>query len=181
MNITAKIENAAKETGFLEIGYVNIGTLKYYPEVRSICEKNSCGGYGASWACPPATGTLEECRSRVEQYKKMLVFTQMYKLEDSFDYEGMVEGGRSFKKLAEAFKYKLDNITKDCLLLANEGCRKCEVCTYPDAPCRFPELLFPPLEGYGFIVSELSREAGVKYNNGSETVTYFGAVLFNEE
>ena len=181
MDIIAKIEKAASETGFLEFGYVEVGSLKYYPEVRAICEKNACGGYGASWACPPAIGTIAECKKRVEQYNKMMIFTQVYQLEDSFDYEGMIAGVHSFKQLVERFQQNLNNITSDYLLLANEGCRRCSSCTYPDAPCRFPERLYPPLEGYGFIVSELSKEAGVRYNNGADTVTYFGAVLFNEE
>ena len=37
------------------------------------------------------------------------------------------------------------------------------------------------LEGYGFIVNELATEAGIRYNNGANTVTYFGALLYKEQ
>ena len=56
----------------------------------------------------------------------------------------------------------------------------CAACTYPDAPCRFPQRLHHAIEGYGLNVSELARQAGVRYVNGPNTVTYFGAVLMNE-
>ena len=66
----------------------------------------------------------------------------------------------------------------EALILSNEGCGRCKTCTYPDAPCRFPDKLYPSIEGFGFIVSELARQAGIRYNNGPDTVTFFGAVLF---
>ena len=96
--------------------------------------------------------TIAECKARVNQYDKMLLFSQAYKMEDSFDFERMVE-----------------------------RCGRCSKCTYPDAPCRFLQFLHHSLEGYGFIVNELAKEAGIRYNNGSNTVTYFGALLFNKE
>lgn len=65
---------------------------------------------------------------------------------------------------------------EDFLLLANEGRDKCEKCTYPDAPCRFPDQTHGALEGYGIFVSELAKQAGIHYINGANTVTYFGGV-----
>ena len=35
------------------------------------------------------------------------------------------------------------------------------------------------LEAYGIHVSKLAETAGMKYINGQNTVTYFGAVLFS--
>ena len=78
-------------------------------------------------------------------------------------------------RFAEAVKEHMD----DALILSNEGCGRCKDCTYPDAPCRFPDKLYPSIEGFGFIVSELAQQAGIKYNNGPNTVTFFGAVLYN--
>lgn len=178
MDVIAEIEKAILQTGFSEFGYVEIGRLKYYPEVRKICEGNTCRNYGSSWACPPAVGTVEECKARVAQYNKMLLFSLAYQLEDSFDFDGMINGMKDFKRAVDRLQEKLDTILFDYSLLSNEGCNRCPTCTYPDTHCRFPHLLHHSLEGYGFIVNELAKEAGIKYNNGSDTVTYFGAVLF---
>lgn len=175
------IRRAAAESGFTEFGAIGTKNLKYYPEVRKICEGNVCRNYATSWACPPAVGSLEECRARTEQYDTMLLFSKKYDLEDSFDFEGMTAGLQNFKRAVDAFDEKLKGILPAFLLLANEGCGRCKKCTYPDAPCRFPQLLHPSLEGYGFVVNELAGRAGIRYNNGPDTVTYFGALLFNEE
>ena len=111
----------------------------------------------------------------------MLLFTKKYELEDSFDFEGMIDGLKDFKKTAEEFQSSLKGVLKNCIVLSNQQCARCEKCTYPDAPCRFPEYLHHSLEGYGFVVSDLANEAGVRYNNGANTVTYLGALLFRTD
>ena len=178
MNVLPAIEALAAECGFSQFGSVETGRLRYYEEVRKVCEGNSCRNYAASWACPPAVGTLAECRERVERYGRMLLFSKAYRLESSFDFEAMGEGLREFKRTVDRFHRKLDGVLSDFLLLSNEGCGRCAECTYPDEPCRFPQLLHHSLEGYGFVVNELAAEAGIRYNNGANTVTYFGALLF---
>lgn len=174
-----KVQEAATQSGFFENGYVEIANLNYYPEVRKICEGNSCRNYGASWACPPAVGTIDACKARVNQYERMLLVSKKYELEDSFDFEGMIGGLRDFKKIMDLFQENLKDLLSDYILLSNEGCGRCMECTYPNAPCRFPQLLHHSLEGYGFMANELAKEAGMHYNNGANTVTYFGALLFN--
>ena len=181
MDFLSKISEIAMECDFLEYGYVKTENLKYHPEVRAICEGNMCRNFGTSWACPPAVGSIAECRTRVAQYDIMMIFSRAYRIEDSFDFEGMVEGLHNFKQLVHRFQQNLGDVLSEYLILSNEGCGRCLKCTYPDAPCRFPQLLHHSLEGYGFIVSELAEEAGIRYNNGSDTVTYFGAILFNTE
>lgn len=163
--------------GFHDCGWVDTQDVKFRQEIRKMCEVNTCRAYGATWACPPAVGTVEECRDRVQAYKKMLVISGRYELEDSFDFEGMQEGMKKFKEASRALNEYLRPRMQNYLLLSNEGCDLCKECTYPDAPCRFPEKATGSLEGYGIFVSELANQAGVKYNNGPNTVTYFGALI----
>lgn len=72
MDILAKITEIAVQSNFLENGYIDIANLKYYPEVRAICEDNICRNYAASWACPPAIGTITECKERVSKYSRII-------------------------------------------------------------------------------------------------------------
>ena len=124
---------------------------------------------------------IAECKARVNQYDKMLLFSQAYSLEDSFDFEGMVGGLHNFKQMVDRFQQNLADVLSAHLILSNEGCGQCPKCTYPDAPCRFPQSVHHSLEGYGFAVNELAKEAGIRYNIGQNTVTYFGALLFRTE
>lgn len=169
-----------RDTVVLEYGLVNPSKISYLQEIRDICAGNTCRQYGKTWACPPAVGTIEECRDRCMKYSTMLVFTDKFKLKNSFDYEGMIRGMMDFKQTAHKLDSAIKPYLKDYLILSNEGCGTCKDCTYPEAPCRFPQQLHHSIEGYGIIVSDLAKQAGLSYNNGENTVTYFGALLFND-
>lgn len=181
MDICEKVKEAAMQSGMWQANFINTKDLLFYPEIREICKGNSCRNYGATWACPPAIGTIDECKKRVMQYGKMLLFSIKYDLEDSFDIEGMSSALLSFKGSVDVFEKKFKVFLPDYLLLSNEGCGRCAKCTYPDFPCRFPEYLHHSIEGYGFNIYELANAAGIKYNNGENTVTFFGGLLFKSE
>lgn len=171
-------ENDLKEIGIHEYGVSSTTDIPFEQEIRKICEDNTCRLYGKTWACPPAVGTVVECRERCLQYKTALVFNGVYPLEDSFDYEGMFRGHGAFKDLCDRL-YKLAKTQlREFLLLSNEGCKRCKNCTYPWAPCRQPELLFPSLEGFGIHVAKLANCTNIKYVNEKNIVTYFGMLLY---
>lgn len=167
-----------KALGFFQFGVIPTAEIPFHPDVRMYCEMNTCRKYGTSWACPPGVGTVEECRAHCLQYTHMLVLTGKYDLEDSFDFEGMAAGHAAFAEICDHLADYLTDRLPDFLVLSNEGCPRCESCTYPDAPCRFPEKLHPSVEAYGILVSNLAKKAGVNYINGKDTVTYFGALLY---
>lgn len=164
--------------GAYQYGIVDTGEVEFCEDVRKMCADNRCGQYGKTWACPPAVGTVDECRERARRYEKMLVFSGKFDLEDSFDYEGMTAAMKDFEEIARRLDTEIRGKLKDYLLLSNEGCGNCTSCTYPDAPCRFPDQVHGSIEGYGIFVSKLAEQAGIRYINGENTVTYFGALLF---
>jgi predicted metal-binding protein len=79
--------NKIKEIGVFQCGLLKPSDIEYRQDIRDIC-KNDCKNYGKSWACPPAVGTVEDCKSRCLEFDTMLVFTSKYTVEDSYDYEG---------------------------------------------------------------------------------------------
>lgn len=168
-----------KKIGIKQYGYISTSKIIFLEEVRSLCEKNACGMYGKSWGCPPGVGTLKECQKKCLQYSNAMVFNAVYDLEDSFDWEGMIAGQKQFKNISDQLYQLAKEKFSDVFMLSNEGCGRCEQCTYPKEPCRFPDLYSPPIESFGIYVSDLAKEAGLSYNNGANTVTYFGMLLFN--
>ena len=64
----AVIEEMAQEAGFTHVAPLDPKTLQLKPEVRQMCEVNSCGMYGKRWSCPPGCGALEDCAERVSRY-----------------------------------------------------------------------------------------------------------------
>ena len=167
-----------KRLGISQSAVIQPNEIVFDDEVRAICEGNACRQYGRTWACPPGVGSVNQCRKRCLQYKHALVFSAAYPLEDSFDLEGMMEGHRAFKDLCDGLYSLAAGRLSAFLLLSNEGCARCEICTYPHQPCRMPERLFPSIEGFGIQVARLARLAGMRYHNGANTVTYFGMLLY---
>ena len=90
----------------------------------------------------------------------------------------MFAANKKFQKiirnLAAGFSQKKEKV----LLLGAGGCRICKTCSaVEEKPCRHPDLACPSLESYGIQVSELAQRCGMKYINGVNTVTYFGAIF----
>ena len=178
--MTADLLDHIKEIGIFQYGFLKPSDIEYRQDIRNICQ-NDCKNYGKSWACPPAVGTIEECKSRCLQFDTMFAFTGKYTVEDSYDYAGWIHGMKEFKKLARSLDAIVKNHLQKYIILSNEGCDICKICTYPNEPCRFPEKLQHSIEGYGIIVNKVAEKANVQYNNGENTVTYFGALLYNEK
>ena len=153
-----------------------VSEIPFSPMVTEACAANRCGKYGTCWTCPPGLDP-KEAEEKIKAYTEAWVFTCKYELEDSFDFEGMRAGGHATHQKLLALTAELRREGIDYMALGCEGCILCEKCTYPDAPCRFPDRAIPSVEACGVNVVELSRRAGVKYNNGPETVTYFCVIL----
>lgn len=148
-------------------------------EVREMCRVNYCGRYGKSWSCPPACGEIEECVARLQSYPQGGVLVQkVYPLEDSYDFEGAQEGQRDFNALFDRITQEMRAQYSGVLPLSAGTCNKCEKCTYPDQPCRYPESLTYSVESQGILVSALCKKCGVPYISGQNTVTYIGLFLF---
>jgi predicted metal-binding protein len=178
---TSDLQERFARAGVFQYGTVAAKDVACSGDVREMCESNRCGHYGKTWACPPAVGTVDECRSRIRQYEKLLLFSGKYDLEDSLDYEGMMAAMKDFKRIVNRLDDEIRPVFPDYIVLSNEGCINCTSCTYPDAPCRFPDRAHGAIEGYGIWVSQLAKQAGINYINGKNTITYFGAVLYNEK
>jgi predicted metal-binding protein len=167
---------------------IPVSALVFSPELYNTCATNVCGHYNTSWTCPPAAGTMEEQRTKILAYERAFVFTTKYDLEDSFDYEGMTEGRERHTLLTLEFRRRLPDLPvygagscPSCRPSASEdtpaGGERAAYCAFPN-PCRFPEKRIGSIEAAGINVTELSKSAGIKYNNGPNTVTYFSMALF---
>ena len=148
-------------------------------EVRSLCEQNSCGLYGTSWACPPAVGSVEACKKRSLEYKYAFMFTTVNDLQSQYDMEGWTSTRKEHEKVTDAVVSVFLKYEKNLLVLSTEGCLLCKNCTYPDTPCKHPNRMHPPTEAYGIMVMQQAKNSNMKYYNGPNTVTYFSMIFFN--
>lgn len=171
----------ALELGAFRASVIPADRIETDASFRDMCKANVCGNYGRCWTCPPYAGEIHELMARIPTYGYALVYQTVGELEDSYDFEGMMEAGERHNQLMRALRKKLEEEKfARALHLGAGGCRLCPVCAKKtDEPCRHPDEAVASLETYGINVSVLAKTAGMKYINGQNTVTYFGAVLFD--
>lgn len=147
---------------------------------RQLCESNACGNYGKCYMCPPDVGEIHELMDEIRTYDKALIYQTIGLLEDSYDFEGMMEAGQKHNDLAQQVREMTEEMEwADVLHLGAGGCRVCGICGKKvGESCRFPDKAMASLEAYGINVSQLASACGMNYINGKNTVTYFGAVFF---
>ena len=92
-----EIAKLAEEVGFTHVAPLDPKTLQVKPEVRQMCQANSCGMYAKRWSCPPGCGSLEDCEDRVSRYCHGILVQTVGDLEDELDGEGMIETERRHK------------------------------------------------------------------------------------
>jgi len=170
------LDDASAVTGVYvhEWAIVPSTSLIFSPEMFNYCKENLCGNYNKSWTCPPACDSMEAQREKILLYKNVLVFTTRHELEDSFDYDGMTRG----RELHSLLTAEIKNRLKDAPVFGSGSCPVCKgkdgnnVCVYPN-PCSYPDKKIGSIEAAGINVTELSKAAGIAYNNGPNTVTFF--------
>ena len=172
-----KLEQKALGAGFTYAARLDCDTLELRQEVRDMCGANTCGMYGKNLACPPSCGTLEECGKRVEGYREGLIVQTVGDIEDSMDFEGMMETEErhkeQFYKLAETIREEFPGM----LPLGSGCCTICKNCAGPGNDCRFPEKRISSLEAFGIVVSDLCSRNHMKYYYGPRKIAYTSCYL----
>ena len=162
------IEQQLSALPLAQYGWIETAELEFSERIRRVCEQE-CPMYGKTWACPPAVGTVEECRARCLSYPHALYLTTLTEVSDIANLDETL-----------ATRAPHEAVTReDVMALSTEACAICEHCAYPGAPCRHPELMFPCVESHGIIVTALAEKEGIDFYGGN-LVTWFSLLLFRE-
>ena len=172
-----KLAELAKRCGFTAWVPLDVSTLEVKQAVRDMCADNTCGAYDKRWSCPPGCGTLEECAARLKKYSRGILVQTCGDVEDGFDFEAMMEIEADHKAHLQEMYATLRATGEDVLALGAGCCTQCRECTYPDAPCRFPEKAVASMEAYGLLVLEVCKANGLKYYYGSDKMAYNSCFL----
>lgn len=168
----------AKAAGFTEAWPFDPKGLRFLPQVRDMCAADKCGSYGKNWTCPPACGSVEEAAAEAAAFSQGILVQTVAELEDEFDLEGMEAAAQRHRKAFETFCRQVRTRCRRCMPMGMGACTRCAVCTYPEAPCRFPEQAIPSMEARGILVSEACALAGAPYYHGPGTLAYTSCLLY---
>jgi predicted metal-binding protein len=195
MTMTAedkRILDEIKKLDLSQADFIDPSMLLFEDEIRVMCAQNTCGRYGRTWNCPPVCGTVAELAAVCRSYGRGILFNKVSPLKDPLDWDGMMAGAKHLAGLLSHIDEKLRALdlpelsgTSDLLgtagyrLFGGGACYACEDCSYPRLSCRHPDKLFTPIEACGINVMQLAHSTGLHYNNGENTVTFFGMLLYN--
>ena len=171
-----QIEKELAEFPLFGYGYLPVSEVTFSDRVRYICE-TECPQYGRSWSCPPAVGTVEECRARVNRYEEAFVFASLSEVESMDNLNLMLESRKGHEEITRQITKLFREAGCEMLTLSTESCIQCKQCTYPDAPCRRPEVQYPCVESYGIMVTELSEQIGIPYMQEYGVLTWYSVIV----
>lgn len=174
-----ELEKLALDSGFTHAVPLDTTTISLKQEVRDMC-KNGCQQYARRWSCPPGCGSLNELREMICHYKKGILVQTVTELEDEFDWDGMIKAQNRHQEHFHLFLEKLCAFNPEFLPLGTGCCMICKTCSYPDAPCRFPQKRISSMEACGMVASEVCRQNHLKYYYGPNTIAYVACVLVEE-
>lgn len=172
-----ELEDIGHKTGFTHIVPLDCKTIELLPEVRQMCQADTCHMYEKNWSCPPGCGSLEKCRQIIGRYTHGIIVQTVGDLEDELDGEGMMETEHQHKSHFYEMEKILRQVWPDMLAVGAGCCTKCKTCTYPDAPCRFPGKSFSSMEAYGMLVTQICERNHLKYYYGPCTIAYTSCYL----
>lgn len=150
--------------------------IEFSYRVRWICEQD-CDRYNTTWACPPAVGSVDECRHRCLQYKECFLFSTVAEVSDVINFEETMATRSAHEEITADIEAFIRSQGNECLALSTESCDICENCTYPDSPCRFPDKMHPCVESHGIIVSELAEKYNMDFTLSPTQILWFGIIF----
>ena len=84
MDIKEKFEDFIAQYPIFEYRLLDTADIKVQERVRTIC-KQECERYGSTWACPPAVGTVAECKARCLRWPHALLLVTVAEVDDASD------------------------------------------------------------------------------------------------
>lgn len=159
--------------------FASSAELTFSERVRYVC-RTECAMYGRSWACPPAVGTVDECKARCLRYADALVIATVTEVPDISDITATLATRSDHEAITRQVEALLQSQVREVYTLSTEACAICQACAYPSAPCRHPDKMRPCIESHGIVITELNEKNGLPFQYGDNVVTWFSLLLYNE-
>ena len=171
-----KLEAQLSQLPLFQYAFMKSDELLFTHRVRQICE-TECPRYGTTWACPPAVGTVEECKTRCLSYPDFLMISSVTEVSDIANMEETLATRGDHEALTHQVTELVRQQGCETMTLSTESCALCETCAYPNAPCRHADKMYPCVESHGILVTEIAEKYGMEFFNGN-IVTWFSLIFF---
>ncbi|SFA89058.1 Predicted metal-binding protein [Acetitomaculum ruminis DSM 5522] len=185
------LEELIVEYPICEYAYGDAKDIPFSDKIFTVCETD-CVRYNKSWACPPHAGTIDDNIKRIGKYKQFMVFSTVWEVSDSMNYQACLFMKKEHESLTRDFRKKLlnhfdleeqslDEDSNPPIYILSSGCTICDECTCPKEPCRHPKERLMTAESHGILLVQVLEDLGLTSSYDGTTVVYFTMVLFGKE
>ena len=174
----AALEERLAELPLYSYGFFDPRELEFTDRVRWVCE-HECPMYGTTWACPPAVGTVEECRKKCMSYPECLMIASVTEVSDISNIDETLATRPAHEKLTNRVRDEMRELGVRPFILSTEACTICSRCAYLDGlPCRMPGAMHPCVESQGINVIPLLEKFGLEFQYGENVGTWVSLLFF---
>ena len=172
------LEVQLSELPLYQYAFVKTEDLMFSERIRWICE-HECPMYNKTWACPPAVGSVEECRTRCLRFEDVLLIATITEVSDIANIDETLATRAPHEEITREVLGLVKQQAVEVMVLSTEACAVCESCAWPDGPCRFRDKMFPCVESHGIVVTDLAEKAGIDFLAEGNLVTWFSLIFFH--
>ena len=161
-------------------GYFSIDPkdLEFSDRIRWICE-HECPMCGRTWACPPAVGTVQQCKAKILSYEHCLMISTIVEVRDITDIDETLATRPEHEEITNQVRDLMRAQGVDPYVLSTEACAICERCAYLDGqPCRHPDRMHPCVESHGINVIPVLEQNGIEFQFGANVVTWVSLLFY---
>ena len=174
------LEAQLAEFPLFSYGFIDPKTLDFTQRVRYVCGAE-CPMFGKSWACPPAVGEVEECKSRCMAYANCLMIATITEISDIANVPEALATRAPHEAITNEIAELMRRQGVDPYILSTEACAVCERCAYLDGqPCRYPDRMHPCIESHGINVIPMLENLGLDFFYGGNIITWYSLLFFND-
>ena len=174
----AALEAKLAELPLYSYGFFDPKELEFTDRVRWVCE-HECPMYGTTWACPPAVGSVAECKKKCLSYPECLMVATITEVSDISNIEETLATRPAHEKLTNRVRDEMRELGVRPFILSTEACTICSRCAYLDGlPCRMPGAMHPCVESQGINVIPLLEKFGLEFQYGENVVTWVSLLFF---
>lgn len=171
------LERQLAELPLYQYAFIQTKDLEFSERIRWICA-HECPMYNTNWACPPAVGSVEECKDRVLRFENALLIATITEVEDISDLNQTLATRPAHEEITRQVLELVKTQAHQTMVLSTEACAICSHCSWPHAACRHPEKMFPCVESHGIVVTSLAERMGIDFCAPGNLVTWFSLIFY---
>ena len=172
-----QLEMQLSELPLYQYAFVRTEDLMFSDRIRWICE-HECPMFGKTWACPPAVGSVAECAARCRRFEEVLLIATITEVSDIANIEETLSTRAPHEEITRLVHEMVGSQAQETMVLSTEACAICESCSWPEAPCRHRDKMFPCVESHGIVVTDLAEKAGIDFYAEGNLVTWFSLIFY---